>query len=156
MKSHSDLNVILIWYFGNEIVVCMEFVTNILYYVTVCDARKKKLKSDNGNNIENMGWTMAISVHYFTINSGEHFYGKKRQMCKSKNKKTKKEIKFCKKWCKLMDFILKSLFKDNKLFWQSIYSYWTVVWHLRTFWRHFFALLNQSVIAIIGKSVLFW
>lgn len=26
------------------------------------------------NNIQNMKWTIAISVHYFTINSGEFFF----------------------------------------------------------------------------------
>lgn len=80
-----------------------------------CDARGKKLKSDNSNNIENMEWTMVISVHYFTINSGAHFCEKKQQKSKSKKKKTKKEIKFLKSGV-MMDFILKSFFKDNKLF----------------------------------------
>lgn len=86
-------------FWKRDCVVCTEFVTNILYdatttttTMTVYDAMHDEQKiSDNGNNIQNMGRTIAISVHYFTINSGENFDGKKQNFNKSSNEGKKQE-----------------------------------------------------------------
>lgn len=86
-------------FWKRDCVVCTEFVTNILYdatttttTMTVYDAMHDEQKiSDNGNNIQNMERTIAISVHYFTINSGENFDGKNRTLTKVQMKEKNKK-----------------------------------------------------------------
>lgn len=90
-------------FWKRDCVVCTEFVTNILYdattttttttmTMTVYDAMHDEQKiSNNGNNIQNMGRTIAISVHYFTINSGENFDGKNRTLTKVQMKEKNKK-----------------------------------------------------------------